>query len=107
MMRCYERSRQLIENKDQLFSQGLESRQLTETMGVKAIKAVNMLKIRTLLIRTTSNLWIPAYAGMTWRRAVTLAGTHPSQSALIECSERSQEVIENKGQYFSHSDQSQ
>jgi hypothetical protein len=43
-----ERSRQLIENKDLLFSHVLESRQLAENRLLSLLKAVNILKLSLL-----------------------------------------------------------
>jgi hypothetical protein len=48
-----ERSRQLVENKDQAFSHGLESRQLVENMGSYFCKAVNILKSQAISLERT------------------------------------------------------
>jgi len=47
----YERSRQPIENKDQLFSRGSESRQLDENRWLIFCKAVNILKNQVISLR--------------------------------------------------------
>jgi hypothetical protein len=45
-----ERSRQLIENKDRLFSHALESRHIAENNMVIQLKAVNLLKRQAVTV---------------------------------------------------------